>query len=57
MGVVFAGYMKIVLPLLVVVPGIVASRLFPGLADPDMAYPWLITELIPTGLGGIVMAG
>lgn len=57
MGVVFAGYMKILLPLLVVVPGIIASRLFPQLADPDMAYPRLIKELIPMGLGGIVMAG
>jgi len=57
MGVVFAGYMKILLPLLVVIPGIIASRLFPGMADPDMAYPRLIKELIPVGLGGIVMAG
>lgn len=56
MGVVFAGFMKILLPLMIVVPGIVASRLFPGLADPDMAYPHLVKELIPAGLGGIVMA-
>ena len=57
MGVVFAGYMKILLPLLVVIPGIIAFRLYPGMTDPDQAYPILVRELIPRGLGGIVMAG
>jgi SSS family solute:Na+ symporter len=56
MGVVFAGFMKILLPLIIVIPGIVAARIFPNLADPDMAYPLLTKELIPAGLGGIVMA-
>ncbi len=56
MGVLFAGYVQILLPFLVVVPGIVAFKLFPGLADPDMAYPTLVKELVPLGLGGIVMA-
>jgi SSS family solute:Na+ symporter len=57
MGVVFAGFMKIVLPLLVVIPGIVAFRLFPGLSDKDQAFPTLVRELVPAGLSGIVMAG
>jgi SSS family solute:Na+ symporter len=57
MGVLFAGYMKILLPFLVVLPGIVAFHLFPGLADPDQAYPVLVKNLVPAGLGGVVMAG
>jgi len=57
MGVVFAGFMKILLPLLVVVPGIVAFKLFPGLKDADQAFPLLVRELVPLGLSGIVMAG
>jgi SSS family solute:Na+ symporter len=57
MGVVFAGFMKILLPFLVVLPGIVAFRLFPGMNDPDQAYPRLVRELVPLGLGGVVMAG
>jgi SSS family solute:Na+ symporter len=57
MGVVFAGFMKIVLPLLVVVPGIVAFKLYPTLADKDQAFPTLVRELVPVGLSGIVMAG
>jgi solute:Na+ symporter, SSS family len=57
MGVVFAGFMKILLPLLVVIPGIVAFKLFPGLKDTDQAFPSLVRELVPAGLSGIVMAG
>ena len=57
MGVVFAGFMKILLPLLVVIPGIVAFKLFPGLKDKDQAFPSLVRELVPVGLSGIVMAG
>ncbi|MGJ5817067.1 SLC5 family protein [Paludibaculum fermentans] len=57
MGVIFAGFMKLLLPFLVVIPGIVAFQLFPGLVDPDQAYPRLVKELVPLGLGGVVMAG
>lgn len=57
MGVVFAGFMKILLPLLVVIPGIAAFKLFPGLPDKDQAFPTLVRELIPAGFRGIVMAG
>jgi SSS family solute:Na+ symporter len=57
MGVVFAGFMKILLPLLVVIPGIVAFQLYPNLPDKDQAFPTLVRELVPIGLSGIVMAG
>jgi SSS family solute:Na+ symporter len=57
MGVVFAGFMKILLPLLVVIPGVVAFKLYPHLADKDQAFPTLVRELVPAGLSGIVMAG
>jgi SSS family solute:Na+ symporter len=57
MGVVFAGFMKILLPLLVVVPGIIAFKLYPGLPDKDQAFPTLVRELVPLGFSGVVMAG
>lgn len=57
MGVVFAGFMKVVLPLLIVIPGIIAFKLYPGLADKDLAFPTLVRDLLPVGLSGIVMAG
>lgn len=57
MGVIFAGFMKLTIPFLVVIPGIVAFRLFPGLPDPDEAYPVLVRTVVPAGLAGVVMAG
>jgi SSS family solute:Na+ symporter len=57
MGVVFAGFMKVVLPLLIVIPGVVAFKLYPGLHDKDLAFPTLVRDLLPVGLSGIVMAG
>lgn len=57
MGVVFAGFIKVLLPLLIVVPGIVAAVLYPGLEDKDLAFPTLVRNLLPDGLSGIVMAG
>jgi solute:Na+ symporter, SSS family len=57
MGVLFAGFVKLLMPLLVVIPGIIAFKLYPGLADKDTAFPTLVRELVPVGLSGIVMAG
>ena len=67
MGVVFAGFLKLLVPFLVVLPGIVAFRLYnpdTGLLKADMvltkgdlAFPTLVKQLLPTGLTGLVMAG
>ncbi|MFA6543117.1 MAG: sodium/solute symporter [Limisphaerales bacterium] len=57
MGVVFAGFVKVVLPLLIVIPGIIAFKLYPSLQDKDLAFPTLVRDLLPAGLSGIVMAG
>ncbi len=57
MGVVFTDYLKFLLPLIIVVPGLLAPRLFPNLDKPDMAFPTLVQNLLPQGLIGLVMAG
>ncbi len=57
MGVVFTDYLKFFLPLIIVVPGLVAPQLFPNLEKADMAFPTLVKNLLPTGLIGLVMAG
>ncbi|MGD0090439.1 MAG: sodium/solute symporter [Planctomycetota bacterium] len=57
MGVVFTQYLKFFLPLIIVVPGLIAPRLFPNLERPDMAFPTLVQNLLPQGLVGLVMAG
>jgi SSS family solute:Na+ symporter len=52
-GIVLAAFLKLLIPVLVVVPGIAAVVLAPGLTKPDQAYPTLMT-LLPHGLLGLV---
>lgn len=56
MGLVFAGFLKLILPLIVVIPGIVAFALNAPLEKPDQAYPWLMHNFIPSGIKGIAFA-
>lgn len=55
-GIVFAGFLHVFMPLLFVIPGIIAYRMMPSLAKPDLAYLGLLDQLIPTGLKGLVLA-
>jgi SSS family solute:Na+ symporter len=60
MGVVSAGFLRILTPLFFVIPGIAACQLFPELEasrQQDQAYLLLVQTLIPTGLKGLVLAG
>lgn len=54
-GVLFASFLKLLMPLIIVLPGIAAVILAPGLAKPDEAYPTMM-RLLPTGLLGLVFA-
>ena len=55
-GMLFAGYLKLIIPLLVVIPGIAAYVLHADIAKPDEAYPWLLDRFVPAGLKGFVFA-
>jgi SSS family solute:Na+ symporter len=55
-GVVFAGYLKLLIPLLVVVPGIAAFALGADLAKSDEAYPWLLSNIVPVGIKGLAFS-
>jgi solute:Na+ symporter, SSS family len=69
MGVVFAGFLKLLVPVLVVLPGIIAFRLYDPtsgllrhelaepMSKPDLAFPTLVKQLLPVGFTGLVMAG
>jgi SSS family solute:Na+ symporter len=54
-GVVFAAYLKLLMPVIIVLPGIAAVVLAPELAKPDEAYPTMM-KLLPPGLLGLVFA-
>jgi len=51
-GIVLAAFLKLLMPVVVVMPGIAAVLLVPNLAHPDQAYPALML-LLPSGLLGL----
>jgi len=55
-GVIFAGYLKILVPLLVVIPGITAFVLNADIMRSDEAYPWLLANFVPSGIKGLAFA-
>jgi len=55
-GVVFAGYLKLLIPVLVVLPGIAAFALGADLAKSDEAYPWLLSNVVPIGIKGLAFS-
>jgi SSS family solute:Na+ symporter len=54
-GIVFAAFLKLLMPVIVVLPGIAAVVLAPDISRPDEAYPTLM-NLMPAGLKGLVFA-
>ncbi|MCC6588665.1 MAG: sodium/solute symporter [Bryobacterales bacterium] len=56
-GAIFAGFLKLMIPFILVLPGVIARALYPNLDRPDMAYPRLVGDLLPIGLRGLVLAG
>jgi len=54
-GIVFAAYLKLLMPVIIVLPGIAAVVLAPTLARPDQAYPTMM-RLLPPGILGLVFA-
>jgi len=56
-GIIFAAYLKLLIPFIAVVPGIIAYVLYSDqLTRADMAYPILIANLLPTGLTRLMLA-
>jgi SSS family solute:Na+ symporter len=54
-GIIFAAFLKMLMPVLVVLPGIAAVILAPDLSAPDKAYPEIM-KLLPAGIMGLVFA-
>ena len=58
-GIVFAASLKLLIPFIVVFPGIMAVQLYGDqlpLEKADQAYPLLLKNLLPTGLLGLMFA-
>jgi SSS family solute:Na+ symporter len=57
MGIVFAGFLKLLLPFVVVVPGLIFFALHPDVRpEADRTYINMIRDLIPVGLKGVLLA-
>ncbi len=55
-GMLFAGFLKLFIPILVMVPGLAAVAIYPGLENPDEAVPMLVRDVLPAGLKGLMFA-
>lgn len=57
LGVIFAGALWLLVPFVIVMPGIMAFQLYgKQMVRPDEAFPTLIKNLIPQGLRGFMLA-
>lgn len=55
-GVLLVGFLTMLTLFVIIIPGVMAIKLFPDLPKPDMVYPTLIMELLPNVLIGFMMA-
>lgn len=57
-GVLFSGYFKLLVPFLMMLPGVIAFHLYEGaqLQSFDLAYPQLVKDVLPTYMSGFFLA-
>jgi solute:Na+ symporter, SSS family len=57
MGVILGASLKLIIPFIIVIPGIIAFQLYGDkITNGDMAYPYMITQLLPPYLRGVMFA-
>ncbi|BCX50016.1 sodium/glucose cotransporter 2 [Haloferula helveola] len=56
-GLLVAAALKLPVLFIMVLPGTMAIHLYPELPRPDLVYPTLMFDLLPTGLLGLCLAG
>jgi len=56
-GVLFSGFFKVLVPLFMMIPGVIAFHLYgPELASIDLAYPQLVRDTLPVWAMGFFLA-
>jgi len=56
-GILFGATLKLIIPFIVIFPGIIAYELYGGeIVNPDEAFPTLIKNLLPSGMAGAMLA-
>ncbi len=57
LGAVLGGALKLTALFIMVIPGVMAFVVFPDIADPDMVFPTMVSQVLPVGIVGLVLAG
>ncbi|MCP5349316.1 MAG: sodium/solute symporter [Gammaproteobacteria bacterium] len=55
-GALFAGALKLPNLFLLILPGVMATALYPDLDNPDLVFPTLAFDVLPVGLRGLMLA-
>ncbi len=53
---VWGSLLKTVIPIIIVIPGLIALAKFPALVDGDHAFPTLVAQVLPAGFRGVFLA-
>jgi SSS family solute:Na+ symporter len=55
-GALFAGALKLPNLFILILPGVMATAIYPRLERPDLVFPTLAFDLLPVGLRGLILA-
>jgi SSS family solute:Na+ symporter len=55
-GALFAGLLKLPNLFILILPGVAATALYPGLERPDLVFPTLAFDMLPIGWRGLMLA-
>lgn len=56
-GVLFTGFFKVMVPFMMMIPGVIAFHLYgPGMSPIDLAYPRLVRDVLPVYASGFFLA-
>lgn len=55
-GSIFAGFLKLPILFIMILPGTMALVLYPDLQNPDVVFPTLVFDLLPIGVRGLILA-
>ena len=57
MGIIFCGFLILLTTMSIEFPGLIAYAINPNLEDVNAAFPFVVNQLVFTGLKGLVLAG